>query len=63
VIIKIIRKEEEISSAKIARSILFKNKADLTRNAVRCKENLTQFLNKRRVELVLLVCDALLTQK
>jgi hypothetical protein len=52
---KYLSKEEEISSAKIWRGILLKNKADLTRNAARCKENLTQFFSKRQVKLVLLI--------
>jgi hypothetical protein len=46
-----ISKDEKISSAKISRSILLKNKADLTHNAARCKENLTQFFQQKTSEI------------
>jgi hypothetical protein len=51
----ILSKEEEISGAKIWRRVLLNNKADLTRNAVRCKENLTLLFSKRQVKLALLI--------
>jgi hypothetical protein len=56
-----LRKEEEISRAKISCRILAKNKANFEFNAARCTKNLTQFLGKRQAKLALLITDAFLS--
>jgi hypothetical protein len=58
-----LRKEEEISRAKISCRILAKNKANFEFNAARCTKNLTQFLGKRQAKLALLITDAFLSSQ